>query len=453
MQRKTLMLGGGIVAAATAAGVVVLLWPSERPSPARPVMAMVEPQAAPAPAPAVPAPRFIVVTPPGEAKARLPQELIDKLQPFLAGLWPDAAQQNVSRATFDRAFAGVEMDAEILDRLTNQPELTSAPWDYVGIRVSETRIANGQAKLAEHGILLLDLESLYGVDRHIILAIWGMESNYGAMQGTHGIIRSLATLSIIDSRRPQFWRAELLKALAILERGDIAPEKMTGSWAGAMGHMQFMPSSFLAQAVDHDGDGRRDIWGSVPDALASAANYVQRAKWRPGEPWGFEVALPDGFDFGQSAPGVVRSLAEWQKLGVTRPAGMPPVDTTAPLSLLLPAGARGPAFLVTGNFRAILAYNNAVPYALAVGHLADRIAGRPAIAGYWPTDDAPLDKAGREEMQRRLARLGYEISGIDGVIGTQTRAAVRAFQKRAGLPEDGYAGTSFLKRLRQDTPN
>ncbi len=447
MQPKFISLGIGVLVVAIAAGLVMPLWRAKPQQPLRPaIVAATQP---------VPAPPTLVptVAPRSEPKPRLPQEVVDKFAPFLAALWNEAEQQKISRATFDRAFVGVELDPEILDRLTNQPELTSAPWDYVGIRVSENRIANGQAKLAEHGILLLDLEALYGVDRHILLAIWGMESNYGGMQGNHGIIRSLATLSVIDSRRPQFWRTELLKALAILERGDIAPEKMTGSWAGAMGHMQFMPSSFLAQAVDHDGDGRRDIWGSVPDALASAANYMKRAKWRPGEPWGFEVVLPETFDHGQSAPGVARPLAEWQKLGVTRPAGVPPIETSAPLSLLLPAGARGPAFLVTGNFRAILAYNNAVPYALAVGHLADRIAGGVPIAGFWPTDDAPLDKAGREEMQRRLVGLGFETGTIDGVIGSQTRTAVRAFQKRAGLPEDGYPGTSLLKRLRQDTRN
>lgn len=391
-------------------------------------------------------------TPGTETRPRLPQEVADKLAPFLASLWADASTQKISRATFDTAFAGVELDADILERLTNQPELVSAPWDYIGLRVSETRIANGRAKLAEHAGLLAELEARYGVDRHTILAIWGMESSYGAMQGNHGIVRSLATLAIIDERRPAFWRGELLKALTILERGDISPAKMTGSWAGAMGHMQFMPSSFLAQAVDHDGDGRRDIWGSVPDALASAANYMKRAKWLAGEPWGFEVVLPESFDYALSAPNLARTGLEWQALGVTRPGGAAMPDAGRPMSLLLPAGARGPAFLVTGNFRAILAYNNAVPYALAVGQLADRIAGGPPIAGFWPTDDAPLDRAGREELQRLLASQGFDVGTIDGVIGNQTRLAVRAYQKRAGLPEDGHAGSNFLKSLKGATP-
>jgi membrane-bound lytic murein transglycosylase B len=212
--------------------------------------------------------------------------------------------------------------------------------------------------------------------------------------------------------------------------------------------MQFMPSSFLAHAVDHDGDGRRDIWGSVPDALASAANYLKKSKWRPGEPWGFEVALADGFDFGLAAPGIARTTIDWLAAGVRPVAGQTLPNSQSPLSLLLPAGARGPAFLVTANFRAILSYNNAVPYALAVGHLADRINGGPPIAGFWPTDDPPLDKGGRAELQRRLSALGHDTGASDGVIGTQTRNAVRAFQKQAGLPEDGYAGQSLLKQLR-----
>ncbi len=394
----------------------------------------------------------------GEAVAQSPAappvspELVEKSAIFLSGLRADALRQKISEATFDRAFAGFTLDPDVLDKLENQPELVAAPWDYIGRRVSETRIAAGQAMLAEHATLLADLERTYGVDRHVILAIWGMETNYGGFQGTYGIVRALATLSIADLRRPHFWRGELLKALAILERGDVTPERMTGSWAGAMGHVQFLPSSYLLDAVDHDGDGRRDIWGSIPDALASAANYLKRRKWRAGEPWGVEVSLPEQFDYGLSAPTITRTPAEWQAAGLALPGGRPWPGIEGPLSLLLPAGARGPAFLVTGNFRAILAYNNAVPYALSVGHLADRIAGGPPIAGYWPTDDAPLDRQGREELQRLLAALGFDVGAPDGVIGTQTRAAVRAFQKSAGLPEDGHAGSLLLRRLKEATP-
>lgn len=434
-----------IAAIVAAAGSVLMLrQPQSRP-PVAPVNAL---PSQPAPLPPAPRPEKIATS---ETKPPVPRELTEKLGPFLEALWTDAQAQTISRATFDRAFAGLELDPDILDKLASQPELVQAAWDYVGIRVSETRIANGQAMLAQHSELLAEVERRHGIERHVLIAIWGMESNYGAMQGSNGIVRSLTTLAIGDPRRPQFWRSELLKALAILERGDIAPEKMTGSWAGAMGHMQFMPSSFLTHAVDHDGDGRRDIWTSIPDALASAGNYLAKARWRTGEPWGFEVALPDGFDFALAAPGVTRSAFEWLAAGIAAPPGRELPASQAPLSLLLPAGARGPAFLVTPNFRAILSYNNAVPYALAVGHLADRISGGPPIQGFWPTDDPPLDRGGREELQRRLAGLGHDVGSVDGVIGTQTRNAVRTFQIQAGLPPDGYAGQGLLRRLKEAT--
>ena len=379
-------------------------------------------------------------------------EQSEKQALFLAALRVDALRQKISEATFDRAFAGFSIDPDVIDKLENQPELVSSPWDYIGRRVSEARISAGQAMLVEHAALLADLERIYGVDRHVILAIWGMETNYGGFQGGYAIVRALATLSMSDLRRPQFWRGELLKALSILERGDVTADRMTGSWAGAMGHVQFLPSSYLLDSVDHDGDGRRDIWASIPDALASAANYLKRRKWRADETWGFEVVVPEPFDYALSAPTISRNLADWQAAGLALPGGRPWPRSEGPLTLLLPAGARGPAFLVTGNFRAILAYNNTVPYALSVGHLADRIAGGPPIAGFWPTDDAPLDKQGREELQRLLAALGFDVGVPDGVIGNQTRTAVRAYQKSAGLPEDGHAGSLLLRRLKEATP-
>lgn len=408
--------------------------------------------AAGTPTPGPVAPPVPVSTRPGDEKPPVPVEAIARLRPFIEALRRDAERQGVTALMFDRVMEPISLDPEVMDRLSNQPELLQAPWDYIGLRVSETRIANGRAKLAEHGPLLAELEATYGVDRHVIVAIWGMESSYGAFQGTFGIVRSLTTLAVLDQRRPQFWRNELLKALVILQNGDTTPERMIGSWAGAMGHVQFMPSSFLALAVDHDRDGRRDIWGSVPDALASTANYLKvHGKWRPALPWGFEVVLPEGFAYADNGPGVGRTLAAWAALGVTLPGGREPPAVDGGLTLLLPAGARGPAFLITPNFRSILSYNNSTAYALAVGHLADRIAGGPPIAGFWPTDDAPLDKAMREELQRRLNALGFEIGTVDGLFGAQTREAIRAYQRRAGLPVDGHAGTHLLKRLREDT--
>ena len=371
-----------------------------------------------------------------------------RLAALVGALWPDAQRRGVARDLFDRALAGLEPDTEIFLLLESQPEHVAAPWDYMGRLVSETRIENGRKKLAEHTDALAAIEQRWGVDRHVVVAIWGVESSYGNNTGTRGVIRSLATLAVGDPRRPDFWRTELLTALAILQRGDITLERMTGSWAGAMGHTQFMPSSYAAHAADFDGDGRRDIWGSATDALASTANYLKAAGWVTGEAWGMEVVLPAGFDHGQAVAGTARAPTEWQALGVTTPGGRdwPRLGRS---SIVLPAGARGPAFLTGVNFRAILRYNNAVPYALAVGHLADRIAGGPGLAGIWPTEDPPLSKAQREELQRRLAALGYQVGSADGVIGQQTRVAIRAWQKRQGLPEDGWAGERLLERLRE----
>jgi membrane-bound lytic murein transglycosylase B len=346
------------------------------------------------------------------------------------------------------ALGKLEPDGEIFALLENQPEHVATPWGYMNRLVSEKRIAGGREKLAEHGDLLAAIEQRFGVDRHVVLAIWGVESGYGASTGSRSVVRSLATLAAGDPRRPQFWRAELLTALSILHRGDIKLDRMTGSWAGAMGHTQFMPSSYMTHAVDFDGDGRRDIWTSIPDALASTANYLKAAGWMSGTAWGQEVVLPAGFDMALTAPGIARSRAEWEALGVTPPAGQAWKGFDS-ASIVLPAGARGPVFLVSPSFRAILRYNNATPYALAVGHLADRLSGGAPIAGIWPIDDPPLARSSREELQRRLASLGYEVGAPDGVIGQQTKLAIRTFQTRAGLPEDGYAGENLLEAVRQ----
>jgi membrane-bound lytic murein transglycosylase B len=370
-----------------------------------------------------------------------------RLVGFIAALRPDAERRGVSREVFDRAVAGLEPDTEIFALLESQPEHVSAPWDYINRLVSETRIDNGVRLLAQHAETLAAIEKRWGVDRHVVVAIWGVESSFGAAPGARSVIRSLATLAVGDKGRPQFWRAELLVALTILQSGEITPERMTGSWAGAMGHTQFMPSSWVAHAADFDGDGKRNIWGSAPDALASTANYLKNAGWTAGETWGAEVVLPTGFDYALSAPGIAKPPAEWKQLGIDRPSGRPwPALGSA--SLVLPAGARGPAFLVGANFRAILKYNNALSYALAVGHLADRLAGAPPIASPWPTDDPPLARAARIELQQRLAGLGFEVGTPDGVVGTQTRAAVRAWQKKNGLIEDGWAGERLLEKVR-----
>lgn len=398
---------------------------------------------------------------PGEATAKVEAALTplrqnagpqivtaERLAALVRGLWPDAQKRGVSREVFERAFAGLEPDPDIFGLMASQPEHVTAPWDYLDRLASESRVASGRRLLQENAELLGRIEARYGVDRHIVLAVWGVESSFGASAGTRPVVRSLATLAAGDDRRPQFWRAELLAALTILQRADVTPERMLGSWAGAMGHTQFMPSSYLAHAVDMDGDGRRDIWGSSADALGSTANYLRASGWQPGDGWGAEVVLPVRFDFALSRPGVEKTPADWQDAGVTTPSGRPFPEFATRLSLVLPAGARGPAFLVSGSFKAILKYNNSISYALAVGHLADRIGGAAPVAGLWPTDDPPLGRRDREDLQRELARSGFSIGPADGVLGSGTRAAIRTFQQSQGLPEDGYASGRLLERLR-----
>ncbi|MCL4766485.1 MAG: lytic murein transglycosylase [Hyphomicrobiaceae bacterium] len=371
------------------------------------------------------------------------------LESFLNEVRGEALAAGVSAATFERATRGLEPDPQVLALGSAQPEFVKPVWDYMAGLVSEARIAAGRERVAQYGQTLAAVERAYGVDRHVVLAIWGVESNFGTAAGERSVIRSLATLAAGDARRPRFWRAELIAALRILEQGDVAPERMTGSWAGAMGHTQFMPTTYRARAVDFDRDGRRDIWGSISDSLASTANYLKASGWRTGDPWGFEVILPDGFDHALSGPGRSQPASAWRRLGVVRPGGVAVRETASPLQLLLPAGAQGPAFLVTGNFRAILRYNPAVAYALAVGHLADRIAGGEPVMASWPVSDRPLARAEREELQSRLRQHGLDTGLPDGIIGNQSRAAIRAFQRIRGLPEDGYPSQRLLDVLRQ----
>ncbi len=382
------------------------------------------------------------------ASAPVSSPFADALGAFMLRLWPDARAHGVSRSIFDRAMRGLAPDTDIIALLDNQPEHSKTAAEYLAQVVSQARVETGQRKAAELASSLEHIERAYGVDRYIVLAVWGIETSFGASTGSRSVIRSLATLAVADRRRPQYWRKELLTALVILQRGDITPDRMTGSWAGAMGHTQFMPSSFMAHAVDFDGDGRRNIWTSIPDALASTANYLKHAGWVAGEAWGYEAVPPDDFDFAHATPGGARTLFDWLGLGMSPPPGRKFLPSRGRLQVMLPAGARGPAFLVTRNFRALMRYNNSVSYALAVGHLADRIAGDAPLAAQWPSDRA-LTFAEKEELQHLLQSKGHDIGTIDGRIGTQTRDAIRAFQRSRGLPEDGHPGPSLLENLRQ----
>lgn len=368
----------------------------------------------------------------------------------------EARGRGLSQNLVDAQLSGLSADPAVLGATQNQSEFVRPIWAYLDATIDAARIEQGQQKLRDWAAVLDGIEARYGVDRDTLVAFWGVESHYGTVLEDAGIVRpvvrSLATLACGDDARAGYWRAELLAALGILARGDATPERLTGSWAGAMGHTQFMPTVYDAHAVDFDGDGRRDIWTSVPDALASTANYLKAMGWRPGEAWGEEALLPAGFDYALADETTERSLSEWRTLGVVPARPRPGADETGRATLVVPAGARGPAFLLLANFRVILRYNNALAYGLTVAHLSDRLRGAPAFARDWPRGDRALTNPERTELQTLLAQSGHSAGGIDGRIGPRTRAAIRAFQAGAGTIPDGYADESLLARLRGAHP-
>jgi lytic murein transglycosylase len=363
--------------------------------------------------------------------------------------------QGIQGAVFDRAMKGVESDPDVLKAFSFQPEFRTAIWDYLAGLVDQERVEDGRAKLKEWSKVLAEAEKKYGVDRNVIVAVWGVESNYGRIQGKREIVRSLTTLICADKRQA-FFRGELLATLRILQSGDIPPELLVGSWAGAFGQTQFMPTTYQRLAVDFDGDGRRDIVGSVPDALGSTANFLQKAGWVVGQPWGVEVKLPANYS-GPSGRRTKQSLAQWKSLGIeplknTGKAGqvtsISNLPETTQAALLLPAGAQGPAFLVLRNFDAIYSYNAAESYALAIAHLSDRLRGGGMFQTAWPTDDPGTSRAERRQIQQALLDRGYDIGEVDGLIGAKSREAISAFQKSKGMTVNGRAGQQVLKALR-----
>ncbi len=371
-----------------------------------------------------------------------------KFEAFIQTLWPQAKAVGLSRDVFDRAFAGVtEPDALVLQQAAKQPEFTSTTSAYLQKAVTQLRIDKGQAKNKEDDALLAAIETKYGVPRTILLGIWGMESNFGGDLGSMKVVRSLATL-IYAGRKAGYAREQLSAAFRILKSGVRSPENFAGSWAAALGHTQFIPTSYLSYSVDWTGDGKRDIWNSKEDALASTANYLAKAGWRRSEPWGWEVTLPSGFNRALIGRSKWRSAAEWEKLGV-KSTGSGFKSSTAQSFVMIPQGIDGPAFLVTHNFMAIMDYNLSHSYALAVGHLADRIAGGGAIKGSWPAQDDGLSLAQRVELQRLLSSKGFETGGADGRFGARTYEAVIAFQKSTGLPLDGKPSLAVLEKLRR----
>ena len=366
------------------------------------------------------------------------------------GLRPQAAAAGIRADTFDRHMAGLAPDPTVLESLDFQPEFRTPIWDYLAGLVDDERVEDGLAMLAEHADLLKRVEAAYGVDPQTVVAVWGVESNYGRTFGKKPLLASLATLSCAG-RRQAFFRSELFATLKLIQSGDLRPEGLVGSWAGAFGHTQFMPSTYTRIAVDFDGDGRRDLVGSIPDALASTANYLKRSGWRTGQPWGREVTLPEGFDTSVNGRQARRPLSAWLARGAKPADGRALAASEEATALLLPAGKAGPAFLVHRNFDAIYSYNAAESYALAIAHLADRLRGGDAFVAAWPTDDPGLSRRERRELQTLLVARGHDIGEVDGMIGSRSREALKIEQARLGQPAEGRAGQRILRALRDET--
>ena len=368
---------------------------------------------------------------------------------WIERFWSTARAVGIKRETYDLAFKGMTPDPKVIEAANFQPEYKKPIGEYVDRVVSDKRVTGGKQKLEENKALLDILEKRYGVDRTIIVAIWGVESNYGTQPGDIKVIRSLATLAYYNTKA-SFARQQLITALKILQRGDISVEAMNGSWAGAMGHTQFIPTTYQAYAVDYDGDGRRNIWSDVPDALASTASYLKHSNWQAGQTWGYEVTLPKGLNPKKYSERTLKSLGEWQKLGIRRVNGEAFPRPGDKAGLYAPAGTAGPVFLVLNNFRSILRYNNATSYALGVGHLSDRLKGYGPFVHPWPTDENHLSLDQRVELQKLLVAKGLLVGDTDGIIGPATLEAVKTFQRGKGMPVDGFPSRTILEMLRKE---
>src|SRR5436309_4426759 len=365
----------------------------------------------------------------------------------VASMWPDAARRNISQQSFQRFTAGLEPDLRIMDLMDSQPEFTKSIWDYLDILVNDNRLAKGREILATYKPQFDAVEKAYGVDRYAIAAIWGIESNYSTQMGDRNVLQSTATLSCIG-RRQKYFRDEFLVALEILHRGDLRPEQLRGSWAGAFGPTQFMPTAFKRYAVDADGDGRRDVVDNPADLIASTANNLKKDGWQAGQSWGYEVVVPPGFNYMLADRAKIMTLAQWEQLGIRPATGQLFPRPGEKAYLLAPAGAEGPGFLMLQNFRVIMKYNPAEAYALAIGHFADRLRGGPAFVQPWPRQERVLSRAERLELQQLLAQRGFYKGTPDGQFGGQTREALRSFQASIGAPADGFASSDVLERLR-----
>lgn len=365
---------------------------------------------------------------------------------FTAELWTDAQAKAITRATFDTALKGVTPDQRVIAATKRQPEYGKPVGDYVNAIVSNRRIADAQLKAREWVKTFDAVEKRFEVERWVLLALWGMESDFGTEKDRWDVFRSLATLAYVKYRDPYF-RNELLVAMQIMQNSRLPREKMVSSWAGAMGQTQFMPSNFVDYAIDFSGDGRADIWSNVPDVLASTANYLRKWKWNPALPWGFEVTVPKSFDYMRSRA----NFTEWEALGVRRTDGKQ-FPSSGQGILFFPSGADGPGFIVTENFDVLKEYNNSDAYAIAVGHLADRIHGGGLIKAAWPKDDRQLSRDARIALQRKLSALGYKVNEFEGHIDFDLRDNIRAEQKKLGMVPDGTPTLLLLDRLGVKVP-
>ncbi|NAS00316.1 lytic murein transglycosylase [Acinetobacter haemolyticus] len=374
-------------------------------------------------------------------------------QSCIAGLRSQAIASGVSAASFDRYTQNLSADYSVIDRLNYQPEFSTPIWDYLSGLVDNERVQAGQQKLAQHRDVLRRVEQAYGVPAETVVAVWGVESNYGDISGRYPLLQALGTLSC-EGRRQSYFRGEFFATMRILQRGDVTQDQLYGSWAGAFGHTQFMPSTYERLAVDFDGDGRRDLVSSIPDALASTANFLKRAGWQTGMPWGFEVKIPQGMSISGESRRNKKSLNNWIEQGVTRADGTALIQGnltgSTQAGLISPAGANGPLFLVFRNFDAIYSYNAAESYGLAIAHLSDRLRGGTPFLTAWPTDDAGTSRAERREIQQFLIQRGHDIGAVDGLIGDKSRQAIRQEQTRLGLNPTGRAGQQILRAFRQE---
>jgi membrane-bound lytic murein transglycosylase B len=366
---------------------------------------------------------------------------------WLTAFRQDAAAQGISEATLDAALTGIAPIEQVIELDRRQPEFLQTFSEYLGRRVTEARVAQGQALLQEHAALLDAVEQKYGIPKAVLVAFWGLETNYGATLGSFNIPASLATLAF-DGRRSGFFRNQLLDALHIIDDGHVQAADMNGSWAGAMGHMQFIPSTFRAYAVDGDGDGRIDVWQSLPDAMYSAANYLRRAGWRANEPVALEVRLPDGFDWRKARINTRLPVAEWAKLGVRKADGAALPATAGSAAIVLPQGWQGPAFMVFDNFDVVMRWNRSVNYALSVAQLAQQVAGGGALVAQVGETGA-LGTTQLKALQQALNELGFDAGTADGLPGPRTQSAIRLYQIVFHLPADGYPAPSLLAHVEQ----